>query len=103
MPELTNPFKMLPDRKLNKVELVATIRQAVIAEHDAAAQYRLQAEATDDPLVKKVLIDISNEERVHIGELTHLLEYLTEDEDKFVQDGRDEADKAARELVGNKE
>jgi len=43
MPELTNPFKLIPDRKLSKQELVATIRQAVIAEHDAAAQYRLQA------------------------------------------------------------
>jgi len=31
------------------------------------------------------------------------LEYLTEDEDKFMQDGRDEADKAARGLVDNKE
>lgn len=99
MPELTNPFKMIPERKLNKAELIVTIRQAVIAEHDAVVQYRLQAEATDDPLVRRILIDISNEERVHIGELTHLLEYLTEDESKFVQDGRDEVDKIARELV----
>lgn len=99
MPELTTPFKLLPDRKLNKVELVAAVRQAVIAEHDAVAQYTLQAEATDDAFVRKVLLDIANEERVHIGELSRLLEYLTEDEDKYMQDGRREVDDAAKELV----
>ncbi len=103
MPELTTPFQLVPDRKLSKVELVVAIRQAVIAEHDAVAQYTLQAEATDDPLVKKVLLDIADEERVHIGELTHLLEYLTEDEEALMKKGRDEADGAARGVVDGRE
>jgi rubrerythrin len=103
MPELTKPFQLVPDRKLTKVELVAAIRQAVIAEHDATAQYALQAEATDDPLVKKVLLSIADEERVHIGELTHLLEYLTENEDELLQKGRDEADGEARGVISERE
>lgn len=101
MPELTKPFQLV-ERKLTKVELVAAIRQAIIAEHDATAQYTLQAEATDDPFVKEVLLDIADEERVHIGELSHLLEYLTESEDKFMREGRDEAEKSAESFLTNK-
>jgi len=45
------------------------------------------ADATDHPLAKKVLIDIANEERVHIGEFTKLLDILTKDESKFMEEG----------------
>jgi len=102
MPELTKPFQLV-ERKLTKVELVVAIRQAIIAEHDATAQYTLQAEATDDPYVKKVLLDIADEERVHIGELSQLLEYLTENEDALLKKGRDEADEAAHGVLRENE
>lgn len=98
MPELTKPFQLVPERKLSKVELVAAIRQAIIAEHDATAQYTLQAEATDDPFVRKVLLDIADEERVHIGELEAVLEYLT-DEEKFLEKGRREVKDLAKGVV----
>jgi len=90
MPELTKPFQLV-ERKLTKVELVAAVRQAIIAEHDATAQYTLQAEAADDPYVKQVLLSIADEERVHVGELTTLLQYLTKDEDDKMSEGREEA------------
>lgn len=99
MSELTKPFQLVPDRKLSKVELVTTIRQALVAEHDAVAQYTLQAAATDDALVRTVLLDIADEERVHAGELMTLLEYLTENEKSFLQKGEDEVTKKANELV----
>ena len=101
MPGLTKPFELVPDRKLSKVELVAAIRLAIMAEHDATALYTLQAEATDDPLVKKILLDIADEERVHVGELTTLLEYLTQDEQKFMDKGRSEVGDKAGEVVKN--
>lgn len=99
MPELTKPFQLVPDRKLSKVELIVAVRQALIAEHDAVAQYTLQAEATDDELVRVVLLDIADEERVHAGELMTLLEYLTENEKSFLQKGEDEVTEKANELV----
>lgn len=91
MPELTNPFKLVPDRELSEAELIAVIRQAIIAEHDAVALYTLQAESTDDPVVKEILLDIADEEKVHIGELTYLLYYLTDEED-FMGEGMSEAE-----------
>jgi uncharacterized protein len=99
MPELTKPFQLVPERKLTRVELVAAVRQALIAEHDATAQYTLQAEATDDPFVKKVLLSIADEERVHAGELVALLDYLSENEAKFREKGRGEVKDLAKGVV----
>lgn len=84
---LTEPFKLVPDRKLSPVELAAAIRQAIISEHDAVAQYTLQADAVSDPVVRKVLLDIADEERVHIGELSRLLQRLTKDENDKMNEG----------------
>lgn len=90
--ELTDPFKLVPDRQLSDEEQVAMIRQAIIAEHDATAQYTLQAQAARDPVVKKTLLDIADEERVHIGELTKLLQRLTKNEDKLMRQGAEEVE-----------
>lgn len=92
--QLTNPFQLVPDRKLSDAELVAMIRQAIVAEHDATAQYTLQAEASNDPVVKKTLLSIADEERVHIGELSRLLQRLTKNEDHFMQEGAKEVENA---------
>lgn len=99
MPNPTKPFELVPDRKLSKIELVGAIRTAIMAEHDATALYTLQAEATDDPLVKKILLDIADEERVHIGELETLLEYLTENESEFRKKGKQEVGDAGAEVL----
>jgi len=56
------------------------------------------AEATDHPLAKKVLIDIADEERVHVGEFMRLLDILSGDEAKWLADGRDEVDEMAANL-----
>jgi rubrerythrin len=42
--------------------------------------------------IAKVLISIANEERVHIGELTRLLELLA-NEKKYLKDGAKEVNK----------
>ncbi len=99
MPEFANPFSgKIPDRKLTKEELIRAIRLNVAAEHEAVHVYMAHAEATDDPLAKKVLIDIANEERVHVGEFARLLQILTGDEDIFLKEGADEVDEMAAEL-----
>jgi rubrerythrin len=100
MPEFIDPFSgTIPERKLTHEELVRAIRLNVAAEHEAIHLYMAHAEATDHPLARKVLIDIANEERVHVGEFERLLEILTGDEDKWVAEGRDEVDEMAAELT----
>jgi len=89
---LSAPFPaLLPGRKLSDVELMAAIRQALVSEHDAVAQYELQAEAADNPEIQKVLRSIADEERVHIGELSHLLELLDSKEKDLYEKGQHEA------------
>jgi rubrerythrin len=99
MPEFVNPFSgTVPESKLTHEELVRAIRLNVAAEHEAIHLYMAHAEATDHPLAKKVLVDIANEERVHVGEFERLLEILTGDEDKWVAEGREEVDEMAATL-----
>ncbi len=99
MPEFLNPFSgRVPDRKLTTDELVRAIRLDLAAEHEAVHLYLAHAEATDNPLAKKVLIDIANEERVHAGEFGRLLSILTGDEDALLAQGAQEVDEMALEL-----
>lgn len=99
MAEFVNPFSgTVLERKLTNEELVRAIRLNIAAEHEAIHLYMAHAEATDHPLSKEVLIDIANEERVHVGEFERLLEILTGDEDKWVAEGREEVDEMAADL-----
>lgn len=100
MPEFVNPFSgKVPDRMLTLGELVRAIRLNIAAEHEAAHLYAAHAEATDHLLAKKVLLDIADEERVHVGEFMRLLNVLTEgEEDKLLAEGFEEVDAMAAEL-----
>lgn len=71
-------------------EVARAIRDAIIAEEDAVKQYEVIVDSSDNKLVKKVLQDIANEEKVHVGELQKLLNLLLKDEKSFIQEGMDE-------------
>jgi rubrerythrin len=104
MPEFLNPFSgKVPDRKLTNAELIRAIRLNIAAEHEAVHLYMSHADATDHPLAKEVLIDIANEERVHIGEFERLIEVLSGDEAKFIAEGREEVDEMIEEMGGASE
>ena len=104
MAEFMNPFSgKVPERKLTKEELIRAIRMDLAAEEEAVHVYMAHAEATDDPLVKKVLMDIANEERIHAGEFLRLLQILTGDEDEYLRKGAEEVDEMAEELKKEKE
>jgi len=93
MPEFLNPFSgRVPERKLTRAELVRAIRLDLAAEEEAVHLYLAHADATDDPLAEKVLRDIADEERVHIGEFARLLAILTGDEDAWLARGAREVD-----------
>ena len=97
MPKFTDPFSgTTPKETLTEEELIRAIRLNIAAEHEAIHLYMAHAEVTDHPLVKKVLIDIANEERVHIGEFEYLLQLLTGDEDDWVTEGRKEVEEMAK-------
>lgn len=49
------------------------LRQALIAEADAVSLYEQLAKKSKTSKVKKVLLDLAQEERVHIGELTMMM------------------------------
>lgn len=98
MPEFVNPFSgMVPSRKMSKEELIRALRLNLAAEEEAVHLYLAHAEATDHPLAKKVLVDIANEEKVHVGEFLRLIEILAEDEKTFLQQGAQEVDELAKE------
>jgi len=97
MPEFVNPFSgKVPDRKLTHEELVRALRLDLAAEHEAVHTYLSHADATDNVLAKAVLIDIANEERVHVGEFARLISLLTGDEDEFLNKGALEVDTMAK-------
>ena len=99
MAEFVNPFSgVTPDRKLTTSELVRAIRLDLAAEEEAIHLYMAQADATDNPLARKVLEDVANEERQHAGEFLRLLQILTGDEDKWLADGVTEVNEMAEEV-----
>jgi len=95
MPEFVNPFAGMVPRKLSKSELIRAIRLNIAAEHEAVHAYMAHADATDDELAKKVLTEIADEERVHVGEFMELLRRLAPEEAKFLEEGRSEVEELA--------
>lgn len=95
MPNFLDPFsgKSL-GRKMSNEELIRAVRLDIAAENEAVHAYMSHAESTNSIAAKKVLIDIANEERVHIGELLKLLNILTKgDECEYVKKGMKEVKK----------
>lgn len=95
MPEFVNPFTGLVPRKMTLSELTRAIRLDLSAEQEAVHLYEAHADATDNELAKKVLLDIAEEERVHAGEFQRLLNILIEDEEKFLAEGAQEVNEMA--------
>jgi rubrerythrin len=93
MPAFGSPFSGLAnDRKLTDEELVRSIRFMVATEYEAIQLYMQLAESTDNKLAVEVLKDITDEERVHVGEFLRLLRELAPDEEKFYAQGTKEVE-----------
>ena len=97
MPAFLNPYVgNIPDKPMTSSELVRALRLDLAGELEATATYNAHADACDDPVVKKVLESIANEERVHVGELQRLVQYLAGDEKDFLAKGKKEVDDVAK-------
>lgn len=99
MPEFTTPFAgMNASRKLTKDELIRAIRFNIAAEYEAVQLYMQLHDSIDDKLAKKVLLDISNEEKEHAGEFMHLLRLLDPEEDDFYNNGAEEVKEMMKDM-----
>lgn len=76
MANFANPYQGNSNKMMTKEELAQALRIDIAAELEAIFLYEAHAMTTDDKIVKKVLKDIANEEREHIGELLALVRYL---------------------------
>ena len=93
MPVFGSPFSgLVNNRKLTNEELIRAIRFAVASECEATQVYMQIAESTDNKLAEKVLKDVADEERVHIGEFLRLLREIAPDEEKFYAKGTKEVE-----------
>lgn len=72
------------------------LRIGIIAELDAINLYEQLAAMTEDPLIKKVLLDIAKEEKTHVGEFLAVLLRKDEEQAKELEKGREEVE----ELMG---
>ena len=85
------PFDMNALRMLGKKEPdVELIRIGIIAELDAINLYEQLAAQAEDPLVKKVFMDIAQEEKEHFGEFMELLKRFDGEIVEALEDGANE-------------
>lgn len=98
MPSFVNPFAGNIKRKITKEELIQAIRLDIAGELEAIYLYDAHVLATDDEVVKKVLGDIRDEEKAHIGELMALLRYLDPKEAEHFAEGENEVKEMMLEL-----
>ncbi len=101
MAEFANAFYgNASPRKLTHSELVRAIRLMVTDEYEAISIYTQLAESTDNALAKEVLVDIANEEKVHVGEFLRLLKELAPDEEQWYADGAAEVEAEIAKMAG---
>ena len=87
-----NPFSGNAN-KLNKNDLIRALRLDIASEYEAVTTYTAHADSTSDPIVKKVLQTIAEEEIKHIGEFQKLIGVLTGHEEcQLISEGKDELD-----------
>ena len=98
MPSFPNPFQGNVDREISKGELIQALRIDIAGELEAIYLYDAHVMATTDPLVKKVLADIRDEEKQHCGELMALLRYLEPEIDDLLNEGAAEVKEMMDEL-----
>ena len=94
-----NPFAANVPRKITKEELIQAIRLDIAGELEAIFIYDAHVQATDDPRAKKILADIRDEEKAHVGELMELLKILDPKEGEFFDEGVEEVKELMAELA----
>ncbi len=93
MPEFSSFFNAkMSDRKLSEEEVLQAIRFSISSEYEAIQIYEQIINSTDNKLLKKVMEDIVEEEKVHVGEFLRVLKELYPEEEKFHKQGAEEVE-----------
>ncbi|MFZ5969328.1 MAG: demethoxyubiquinone hydroxylase family protein [Bacillota bacterium] len=98
MPSFANPFSGNVDRKISNEELIQAIRLDIAGELEAIYIYDAHVQATDNPIAKKVIADIRDEEKAHVGELMALLRILDPREGELFAEGEEEVREMLQDL-----
>jgi rubrerythrin len=68
------------------------LRAGMLAELDAINLYEQMAAMTDNPDLKKILLDVAKEEKTHVGEFQALLLKYDQEQVKELEEGRKEVE-----------
>ena len=90
MPSFANPFQGNVPRRMTREELIQSIRLDIAGELEAIFLYDAHVQATDIELAKRVIGEIRDEEKAHVGELMTLLYALDPQEAEHFAAGRAE-------------
>jgi rubrerythrin len=104
MANFTNVFQVNPNshRKINNEELIQAIRLDIAGELEAIFRYDAHFLATEDPAARKILADIRDEEKAHVGELMTLLKILDPREAEHFAAGEAEVQELLKSGNGDK-
>ncbi len=92
MPEFSHPFNGNKyQRILDRNELIRAIRYSIAAEFEAIQLYEQLRDSIDNEEAKKLLTEVSGDEKEHVGNFMHLLKILAPEEEKFFMKGWEEA------------
>ena len=82
--------QMDPNFTYSYNSLLIEIRKRLEEEYDAINNYMKMLHHTSEEWVKKIIEDIANEEKAHVGELEYILYKLSPEEKKNVDKGKEE-------------
>lgn len=92
MPEFATPFKGNANpKKLSEKELIRAIRFSIASEFEAIQLYEQLEDSIEDENSKKLLHEIADDEKVHVGNFLHLLKMLSPEEECHYKEGWEEA------------
>ncbi|MCD6367976.1 MAG: rubrerythrin [Candidatus Aenigmarchaeota archaeon] len=72
------------------------LRKGIIAELDAIDLYEQMASMTENPEIKRVLLDIAREEKAHVGEFQALLMKIDPEQVEEMEKGRKEVEEMSQ-------
>lgn len=78
------------NEKFDKARLSIAIREKINEENDAINSYMSLVPHIVDTEIKRIIEDIANEEKVHVGELQEILYSIDPDEKRKEREGRKE-------------
>ena len=87
--KLPTELSKVPKNKIDQ----EILRAGIIAELDAVNFYEQMAEMAENEKVKEILMDITREEKTHVGEFETMLLNLDQEQVQGSQKGREEVEK----------